>query len=127
MGFLTVIFFAAPAHPAPSGDVDQTVEYLLDRVAHSDATFIRNGQSYNGADAAAHLRSKYDYFKHRINSPEDFIRLAASKSELSGRPYQVKTRDGRLLTSAEWLSQVLAEHREAHRAAQSPPSQAPRD
>ncbi|HEY1267450.1 MAG TPA: DUF5329 domain-containing protein, partial [Candidatus Binatia bacterium] len=110
---------------AVSSDVDQTIEYLISRVERSDATFIRNGQSHNGIEAAEHLRSKYNYFKSRIDTPEDFIRLAGSKSELSGRPYQVKTGDGRLFTSAEWLSGMLAEYREAHPGTHSLPNRAP--
>ena len=98
---------------APAEDTDRAVEYLLDRVAGSDCTFIRNGQSYDAQQATAHLRSKYKYFKSQIQTPEDFIRLAATKSEITGKPYQVRTRDGQVFTSAAWLTLILGDYRVA--------------
>jgi uncharacterized protein DUF5329 len=92
----------------------QAIEYLIDYVARSDSTFIRNGKIYTAKEAAAHLKSKYDYFKRDIQTPEDFIRLAGSKSELSGKPYEVKTSSGQVLTSAEWLGRLLTNYRAAH-------------
>ncbi len=127
LGFFTVLIFAAPAAPSVPPEVDRTIQYMLDRVARSDATFIRNGQSYNGAQAAVHLRSKYNYFTREIYTPEDFIRLAGTKSELSGRPYQVQTRSGRLLASAEWLGEILHEYRAARPGAEILPAQASRN
>jgi len=103
-------------------DTDQAIEYLLAYVARSDSTFIRNGQSYDAQMAAAHLRSKRSYFKAQIRTPEDFIRLAATKSEFSGKPYQVRTRDGRLFTSAEWLTEILADYRVAQQISNKSPS-----
>jgi hypothetical protein len=100
---------AAYAETSPASQ--QAIEYLLSSVEHSDLTFIRNGKSYSPKEAAAHMKAKYDYFKRDIVTPEDFIRLAGTKSELSGRPYQVQTRDGQRVTSAEWLHHVLAEYR----------------
>jgi Family of unknown function (DUF5329) len=37
-----------------------------------------------------YIKKKYDYFKTQIHTAEDFIALAATKSELSGRPYLVR-------------------------------------
>ena len=111
---VAVILLVASAAYAQTGVVShKAIEYLLSSVEHSDLTFIRNGKSYTPKEAAAHLKAKYDYFKAEIVTPEDFIRLAGSKSELSGRPYQVQTRDGQRVTSAEWLQRVLAEYRAA--------------
>ncbi len=102
---------ATVAFAAGREDTDRAVDYLIGYVARSDSIFIRNGQSYDPQKAAAHLRSKYDYFRTQIQTPEDFIRLAATKSELSGKPYLVQTRGGRVFTSAEWLTQILADYR----------------
>ncbi|HEX9443029.1 MAG TPA: DUF5329 family protein [Candidatus Binatia bacterium] len=102
----------AKTQPADE-DTRQTIEFLLNYVAGSDMAFIRNGTSYTSKEAVAHLRSKYDYFKAEIQTPEDFIRLAASKSEFSGRPYLVKTRDGKVQNSADWLGAVLNDYRSA--------------
>jgi hypothetical protein len=51
--------------------------------------------------------------KPDIKTPEDFIRLSASKSLLSGKPYLVRTSDGKETRLDEWLTEAL----EAHRAA----------
>ena len=101
-------------------NLNETIGHLLDFVANSDCAFIRNGSSYNSKEAAAHIKAKYDYFQNEIKTPEDFIRLAASKSVLSGRPYLVKTADGKQMTSAEWLSRVLSDYHLSRRAAIRP-------
>ena len=109
-----VSLFASVARAEPQQLSLQAIQYLIDYVARSDSTFIRNGKSYSAKEAAAHLRTKYEYFKSRIQTPEDFIRLAGSKSEFSGKPYEVKTPTGQVLPSAEWLGHVLTDYRAAH-------------
>ena len=99
-------------------DLKQTIDYLLDSVARSDASFIRNGQTYTPKEAAAHMKTKYDYFKWMIKTPEDFIRLAGSRSLLSGRPYLVKTKDGKEIEAADWLGKVLSDYRAARKDSQ---------
>src|SRR5262245_11444481 len=64
-------------------DTEKAISYLLDYVSRADATFIRNGQQATGPQAADHLRQKWDYFRKSIKTPEDFIQLAATRSELS--------------------------------------------
>ena len=113
IGALLTVLAAAGTLFAGGEDSDQAIEYLIGYVAQSNSTFIRNGLSYDAQQAAVHLRSKYNYFKRRIQTPEDFIRLAATRSEMSGKPYQVRTLDGRLFTSAEWLTGILADYRAA--------------
>jgi hypothetical protein len=60
------------------------------------------------------MQAKYDHFKNEIKTPEDFIRLAATKSMQSGQPYMIKTKDGKERTCAEWMKTILEEHRKAH-------------
>jgi hypothetical protein len=91
--------------------LEQTINYLLDYVGKSDATFIRNGQSHTPGEAAAHIKAKYEHFKNKIKKPEDFIRLAASKSLLTGQPYMVRTRDGKEMHLDAWLTEALNAHR----------------
>lgn len=98
----------------PAEDLTQTVKYLLDFVVNSSCSFIRNGQSYTPNEAAEHMKAKYDYFKKQIKTAEDFIRLAATKSLISGQPYLVKTKDGKEIESAVWLSKVLNDYRTSH-------------
>jgi len=92
-------------------DTQKTISYLLDYVSKSGMTFIRNGQEATGKEAADHLRQKWDYFRNRIKTPEDFIKLAATKSELSGKLYLVRFKDGKESPAGEWLAKVLAEYR----------------
>jgi hypothetical protein len=84
-----------------------SVEYLLGYIAKSDASFIRNGSAYSGAEAAQHLRRKYEYAKSKIVSADDFIRLCATKSSFSGSFYFIKTKAGEMLRCDAWLRQVL--------------------
>jgi hypothetical protein len=73
----------------------------------------RNGSWYDSKRAQAHLRGKYEMLAaaDRINTAEDFIEKAATKSSLSGRPYQVKCRGSEAVTSNQWLRDVLARYR----------------
>ena len=48
-----------------------------------------------------------------ITTPEDFIAKAATKSELSGKPYLVRLEDGTEQELATWLTARLAEWRAA--------------
>ncbi len=99
------IAFASPAKSAES--LEQTISYLIDCVANSKATFIRNGTSHTPAEAAEHIRAKYAHFKKEIKTPEDFIRLSASKSLLSGKPYLVRLPDGKEMHLDAWLTDAL--------------------
>ena len=91
--------------------LNQTIDYLLDYVAKSDATFIRNGQTHTPAEAVNHIKAKYEHFKKDIKTPEDFIRLSASKSLLTGQPYLVRTKDGKEMQLSTWLTAALNKHR----------------
>jgi hypothetical protein len=91
--------------------LDDSINFLLDYVAKSDATFIRNGQKHTPQEAANHIKAKYEHFKSEIKTPEDFIRLSASKSLLTGQPYLVRTVDGNEMHLDAWLTEALKKHR----------------
>jgi len=97
------------AEPAPQSESAAAIEHLLDSVAASDLRFMRNGKAHTGTAAAEHMRRKYGHFEDRIQSPDDFIDLAATKSMLSGKKYTVHTADGEMAT-ADWLRAVLADY-----------------
>ncbi|HLC13566.1 MAG TPA: DUF5329 family protein [Chthoniobacterales bacterium] len=107
---LLTICSAVPARAAES--LEQTIAFLLHRIETTDATFIRNGQAHTPQEAVAHVRAKYEHFKAQIKTPEDFIRLAATKSLLTGQPYLVRTRDGKEMPLNTWLTDALREHRQ---------------
>ena len=107
---LLAICSAIPARAAES--LEQTIAFLLHRIETAEVTFIRNGQAHTPQEAVAHVRAKYEHFKAQIKTPEDFIRLAATKSLLTGQPYLVRTRDDKEMPLNTWLSNALREHRE---------------
>ena len=107
------LIFSLSAQILAAESLEETIDYLINYVGQSNATFIRNGQSHTPAEAAAHIRVKYDHFKAQIKTPEDFIRLAASKSLLSGKPYLVRSPRGKEVHLHAWLTEALKQHRAA--------------
>ena len=93
----------------------KTIEFLLERVAKADAVFIRNGQSHSATEAAAHMRAKGEHLKVQIKRPEDFIRLAASKSMVTGKPYLIRVKGQKEERVDEWLTAILKERRQRAR------------
>jgi hypothetical protein len=94
-------------------ELNQTIEHLLNFVSSSECYFIRNGKSYDGEDAAEHIRKKYEYFKEEIDTPEKFIELAATKSTSSGEPYFVKCGEEAEILSSTWLTTELLNYRKS--------------
>lgn len=83
----------------------QQIDHLIDFIQESPCVFIRNGTEYDGKAAADHVRQKYEYYRdrNRIRSVEDFINLAATKSALSGKPYQIRCPGQQVAPAADWL------------------------
>jgi hypothetical protein len=106
-----VLLFSCATQSFAAESLQQTIDYLLDYVAKSDATFIRNGESHTPAAAFAHIKTKYERFKNKIKTPEDFIQLSASKSLLTGEPYLVRTAEGKEMRLDAWLTEALKQHR----------------
>lgn len=102
------VMLATPVFATES--LEQTIHYLLHHVETANATFIRNGTEHTPAEAVAHIKAKYEHFKSEIKSPEDFIRLSASKSLLTGKPYLVRTPDGKEIPLDAWLTEALQQH-----------------
>ncbi len=90
-----------------NGKLEITIEHLLDYVKNSDVVFIRNGKEHTPDKAAEHIARKYRHYRDDIETPEDFIRLAATKSMLSGRRYRVRLPDGTTMDTADWLLEEL--------------------
>lgn len=108
-------FTAAKAQPPPN--VHTEIDYLLQYIETSGCSFYRNGTWYDGTEARAHLRTKYDYMAGRqlIGTAEDFIDKAATKSSISGKPYKIRCSDGVEVASGPWLHLVLARYRASAR------------
>ena len=87
------------------------IEYLISSVEKlKDAKFIRNGTEYDGKEAAEHLRMKLQNVGGRVQTADDFIRLCASKSYISGKPYRIRTSDGKTMPSEQFFREKLKEY-----------------
>lgn len=103
---------------SPAATPIEEIESLLLYVAKLDgASFIRNGDAHSPKEAEAHLRLKWGQQKKEIRTAEDFIRLCATKSSVSGKAYSIKFKDGHEEEAASVLGKQLATLR-----AVSPPS-----
>jgi hypothetical protein len=97
--------------PSMAAGMGEEIDHLLGFVAASPCAFMRNGVAYAGAQAAGHIKDKYEHYRSDIHSAEDFIALAASKSMMSGRPYLVQC-DAATMPAADWLAKELAAFRQ---------------
>ena len=108
---LFALAFAVLSPAAMALTLSDEIDHLLIAIATSPCAFIRNGVTYGGEQAAGHVRDKYEYFRNKIHSAEDFIALAATKSELTGRPYLVQC-GATTIPAADWLKRELANLRQ---------------
>jgi hypothetical protein len=99
-------FGAVAAAPPPH---EQTrIEKLIRFVeTQKDMKFIRNGTEYSCADAGKFLRGKLEAMGKEVTTARDFIERIASKSSMSGQPYQVKFADGRTMPASQFLGEEL--------------------
>ncbi len=87
-------------------DAEQEVNHLLRFVEKSGCVFVRNDKHHNAQKAREHLERKYNHIKRRVKKAEDFIKYAATKSSMSGKPYMIIC-DGQEVPSGEWLQAEL--------------------
>lgn len=89
-------------HTSCFAGTTEEIASLLLFVELSECTFIRNGKHYDAPEARKHIEKKYNYFKDRIHTAEEFIQYSATKSTMSGQPYRVVC-NGVGMTSSDWL------------------------
>jgi hypothetical protein len=86
------------------------IEFLISSVENlKGAKFIRNGSEYDGKKAAEHLRMKLQNALV-VQTADDFIRLCASKSSITGKPYMIRLSDGKTIKSEEYFRGKLKEY-----------------
>ena len=97
------------AYAQPPTNVQIEVNALLGFIGDSGCKFYRNGIWHDSITAQTHLRDKYNYLATRnlINTTEDFIEMAATKSNLSGQLYEVRCNGGATMASKQWLRDEL--------------------
>ena len=103
--FVAAVVAAAPLPPAARAEIDG----LMARLEVSGCEVNRNDTWYPAADARTPLLSKLKYLEDRgmVQTAEQFIELAASKSSVSGRPYLIKCGSVPPVESGVWLSGQL--------------------
>ena len=103
-----ILLVAGTQSMAGDHSLDASIQFLLTRVSQSGYVFIRNGKEHNSLDAAKHMRRKYEHFVDEIETPEQFIERAATKSMMTGRRYRIRFADGTEMDTSDWLLNELA-------------------
>jgi hypothetical protein len=109
---LLLVLFQWAAADVPPDQVAE-VEHLISYLENSDCVMIRNGKVYSGSEGAKHVRRKYEYYRKKLSSTEQFIELSASRSSMSGKDYTVECPGEPVMTSSEWLHSELTSFRQA--------------
>ena len=86
----------------PVEQVDE-VNHLLEFVKNSQCVINRNGTDHSAEKAVKHIQSKYDYYRNKIETTEDFINLSATKSTVSGNHYTVSCPGDKVINTQDWL------------------------
>lgn len=91
---------------------DKKIDFLIFSVENlKGAKFIRNGSEYNGREAAMHLRMKLQRAGNHVQTADDFIRVCASQSYTSGKPYTIRLSDGKDIKAEEYFREILKGYR----------------
>ncbi len=94
---------------APTEAARREIASLIGALDGSSCRFQRNGSWHDAAEARAHLQRKYDYLlkKDKVDTAEQFIERAASRSSMSGQPYRIACPGQPELTAASWFGARL--------------------
>ena len=105
-GVASLIALGAAAAPPPheQSRIDRLIQVVESR---KDMKFVRNGTEYSCADAGKFLRGKLESMGKEVTTAREFIERIASKSSMSGQPYQVKFADGRMMPASQFLHEEL--------------------
>ena len=114
---LVLLFVLSPVlADVPDGQKPE-VEHLLKFVKNSPCKMDRNGTQHTGAAASQHIVEKYDYFRKKIHSTEEFIAYSASKSTTSKRDYLAVCPGQATIKTQDWLLAELKRFRTRNSAA----------
>lgn len=109
--FVLLALFIGTAY-AQDNIEKKKIEFLIASLENlKGAKFIRNGSEYDVRQAMEHLRMKLQAAGDRVRTADDFIRLCASRSLMSGKPYMIKLPDGMSMTSEDYFRKKLKEYR----------------
>ncbi len=100
-------------HAALPTEPQAEIAYLLGFVEASGCDFYRNGTRYSAIQAGAHLRQKYAVLMSsgKPAATDAFIDKVATRSSLTGVPYEVRCAGTARVVVAVWLREELARYR----------------
>jgi hypothetical protein len=108
--FLLILFFPFLTG-AETDQMQAEIDHMINYIRSSDCNFIRNGKKHSPEAAVEHILKKYDYFKTRITTTEEFIEYCATKSSMSGKPYKIVCPGPEVVESKLWLLKELQKFR----------------
>ena len=110
---ITILILCLIAWSTAAGDpnLQSEIDHLINYVRESDCEFIRNGIAHTSEEAIEHILRKYDHFKDKIKTAEDFIDYCASKSLLSKKPYKIGCPEKESVDSKYWFLEELQRFR----------------
>lgn len=111
---IVLIFFAWSISASMENTVQKEILHLFDYLEKSNCEFNRNGSWYSPQEAVQHIERKYQWLVNRgmVNTAEQFIERAASRSSMSGEPYLVRCGDTKPIESSEWFTDELKKFRQ---------------
>ena len=116
---ILILLTVLPVAVANAG-TQQEIDHLLEFVADTSCRFDRNGSMHNGREARDHINMKYEYYRRKINTSEDFIKYSATKSKFSGRMYKIHCAGSDVMNTSDWLLEELHEFRNPGRITGQP-------
>jgi len=84
-------------------DTRQEIDHLLSFVEQTPCTYERNGTFHNGPEARDHINKKYEYYRKKVKTAEDFIKYSATKSMMSGKRYTIACPGKEVVYASDWL------------------------
>ena len=103
---LFVLLMILSFHLSCVAGTTEEIASLLHFIEQSECTFIRNAKLYDSLEARQHIEKKYNYYKERITTADDFIQYSATGSSITGKPYRVLC-NGVSMNTSDWLNAEL--------------------
>ena len=94
-------------------DTQQEINHLLGFVAKTNCQYDRNGTIHSGPEARDHINMKYEHYRKKVKTAEDFIKYSATKSMMSGKKYKIRCPGTEAVNASDWLLEELRHYRKA--------------
>lgn len=92
-------------------DTQAEIDHLLSFVANTSCQYDRNGTIHDGPEARDHINMKYEHYREKVKTAEEFIKYSATKSLISGRKYKIRCPDAEVVNASDWLLEELHHYR----------------